>query len=127
MRTKYALTLVAAATVSFAACAAPADTSAVASAPVSSMDSANVLASTRNYTLTHSQSDSVKGAYLLKDGRKLQVSGTVSHLYAKVGNQKMIEIVQVAPNVYVSRDDALRLEFSDGDSAYDVKVDMPAY
>ncbi|MGZ5154699.1 MAG: hypothetical protein ACXWC5_32155, partial [Burkholderiales bacterium] len=61
MRTKYALTLIAAATVSFAASAAPADTSAVASAPISSVDSVNALASTENHTLTHSQLESVKG------------------------------------------------------------------
>jgi hypothetical protein len=126
LRSKYALILIAAATVSFSASAAPADASAVAPAPISSVDSVNVLASTRNHKLTYSQLESVKGAYLLDDDRKLQVADAIFHLYAKVDNQK-IEIVQVAPNVYASRDDALRLEFSNSDLAYDVKTSTSAH
>ncbi|MGO4475031.1 hypothetical protein AB4Z32_02130 [Massilia sp. 2TAF26] len=63
MRTKYALPLIAAATVSFAASAGPADASAVAAAPIASVDSVNVLASTRNDTLTHSQLEQQRWAH----------------------------------------------------------------
>lgn len=43
--------------------------SAIASVPIASVDSVNVLASTGNYTLTHSQFESVKRVYLLDAGR----------------------------------------------------------
>jgi hypothetical protein len=123
MNIKHALALIGAAAVSFAASAAPTP------APANTQDVAAVTvtagATHSHYKPAYSEFQGVKGAYALADGRTLHVSGNNYHLYADVDGQKT-EIMPVAPKVFASRDDGLRLTFDDSDFASDVKVSVPA-
>jgi hypothetical protein len=115
MRIASALTLIAAAAVSFTASAAPASTNVdtnVASVSV---------AAHGTYKMSQSELHGVQGAYALEDGRTLHVTAHQRHLYAELGNTKT-EIVPTGRNVFASADDAVRLVFNSSDAPTDVKV-----
>jgi hypothetical protein len=107
MRTQHTLALLAAATLSLSAFAAP--PSATAETDDAAISSVHIVAGPA-YKLHPSQFDGVKGTYTLSDGRTLRVTSAQRRLYAELG-QGRFEIVPVAQNVFASRDDGLRLAF----------------
>jgi hypothetical protein len=107
MRIQHTLSLIAAATLSLSALAAP--PAAGTEAGDSAMPSVHVVGGA-SYKLRPIEFEGVQGAYALADGRTLHVSGARHKLYADLGQAKF-EIVPVAQNVFASRDDALRLAF----------------
>jgi hypothetical protein len=115
MRIASALTLIAAATVSFAASAAPANTT------VDTNVASVAVAGHGNYKLSQSEMAGVQGSYALEDGRTLRVTARQNHLYAELGDTKT-EILPVKRNSFASADDAVRLVFNSSDAPTDVKV-----
>lgn len=120
MRIQHTLTLIAAATLSLSALAAPA-------APAmgdAAMPSVHVVAGPA-YKLRPFEYDGVQGHYALADGRNLRVSGEHRKLYAELGSDKF-EIVPVARNVFASRDDSVRLAFDQIPFATEVTLSSAA-
>jgi hypothetical protein len=107
MRTQLVLSLLAAATVSASAFAAPANTQDMEGAAVASVP---VVGSSATYKLRPFEFDGVTGVYSLSDGRNLRIVAEHRKLYAQIGTAKN-EIVPVAQNRFVTRDDSLRLDF----------------
>jgi hypothetical protein len=115
MRIASVLTLIAAAAVSSAASAAPANTNVDATV-------AKVAVSAHGtYKPSQSELEDVRGTYALEDGRTLLVNARQNHLYADLGGGR-IEIVPVARNAFASRDDAVRVVFNSSDDPTEVKV-----
>jgi len=106
MRIQHTLTLIAAATLSLSAFAAP--SAATTETGDSALSSVHIVAS--SYKLRPVEFAGVQGAYALTDGRTLRVSSAHRKLYADLGDARF-EIVPVAQNVFASRDDGLRLAF----------------
>lgn len=107
MRIQTTLTLLAAATLSLPAFAAP--PAAAADTGDAAMPSVHVVAGAA-YKLRPIEFDGVQGSYALSDGRTLRVSSARHRLYAELDAARF-EIVPVAQNVFASRDAALRLAF----------------
>jgi hypothetical protein len=106
MRTKLVLTLLAAATLSASAFAAP-GASELNSAAVSSVP---VIGAHATYKLRQFDFDGVQGVYALSDGRNLRITAEHRKLYAQIGAEKS-EIVPVEQNRFATRDDSLRITF----------------
>jgi hypothetical protein len=115
MRIASALTLIAAAAVSFSASAAPASTN------VDTSVSTVAVSAHSGVSLSQADLDGVTGSYALQDGRTLRVTSEHRRLYAELGN-KHTELVALSPNSFASRDDAVRLVFNSSDVPTEVKV-----
>lgn len=115
MRIASALTLIAAAAVSFSASAAPASTNVD-----TSMNSVPVSAHSA-YKLSQTEISGLQGTYSLEDGRTLRVTAHQQHLYADIDGNRT-EIVPVARDRFASADDALRLVFNSSEAPTDVTV-----
>jgi hypothetical protein len=107
MRTQFVPILLAAATLSASAFAAPANTQDLGNAALASVP---VVGSSATYKLRPFEFDGVQGVYPLADGRNLRITTEHRKLYAQIGAEKS-EIVPVAQNRFATRDDSLRLEF----------------
>lgn len=66
--------------------------------------------------------DGVQGSYDLSNGETMRISSQHRKLYAQIGGRGKAELVAVAPNVLVSRDDSLRLTFDQLPFAAGVRV-----
>jgi hypothetical protein len=117
MRIHHVLTLIGAAALSLSAAAAPAPGDANSSASIASVQ----VTADSGYRLRPAEIASVQGTYALNDGSTLHVTADHRKLYADVNGQRT-EIVAKAPNVFASRDDAIRLVFDPSISSYDVKL-----
>jgi hypothetical protein len=115
MRIASVLTLIAAAAVSSAASAAPANNNVDATVAKVAVNAHGT------YKPSPSELAGVQGGYALEDGRTLLVSARQNHLYADLGGGR-IEIVPVARNSFASRDDAVRVVFNGSDAPTEVKV-----
>jgi hypothetical protein len=115
MRIQHTLALIAAATVSLSALAAPASTE-VNTEAVSSVHVAGA-----TYKLRPFEFDGVQGVYWLADGRTLRVSSAHHKLYAELGQAKT-ELVPVAQNTFVTIDESTRLQFDQIPFATEVTV-----
>jgi hypothetical protein len=73
------------------------------------------------YKMKAAEFDGTPGEFSLSDGRRLSVTATHGKLYAKLGGARF-EIVPVAQNRFVSRDDKLSLEFDQIPFANQVRV-----
>ncbi len=105
MRIQHSLTLIAAATLSLSALAAP----PAAETADAAMSRVHVVAGA-SWKLRPADIAGLQGSYALSDGRTLHVSSARRKLYADLG-QARFEIVPVARNEFASRDDAVRLSF----------------
>lgn len=121
MRIQHTLTLIAAATLSLSAFAAPAATQDATSEAVATVP----VVGKAQYKLRPFEFDGVQGTYALADGRTLHVSSEHRKLYARVG-AAMTEIVPVSQNVFASRDDGMRLQFDQIPFATEVTLSTPA-
>jgi hypothetical protein len=120
MRIQQTLTLIAAATLSLSAFAAP---SATQDATTEAMATVPVVGNAQ-YKLRPFEFDGVQGSYSLADGRTLRVSSAHHKLYAELGATKT-EIVPVAQNVFASRDAGMRLQFDQIPFATEVTLSAP--
>lgn len=123
MRIQHVLTLIGAAALSASAFAAPA--SVTPDAEGSAIASVAVTASTASYKLRPFELNGVQGSYALADGRTLHISSEHRRLYAELDNARA-EIVPVAENTFVSRDDGMQLRFDQIPFASEVTLTMPA-
>lgn len=107
MRKQFVLALLATATLSGAAFAAPGANQDMERAAMASVP---VVGSGATYKLRLGDFDGVQGVYMLSDGRRLHVTLEHRKLFADVGRGKT-EIVPVAQNRFATRDDSLHLAF----------------
>lgn len=119
MRIQHTLVLIAAAGASLSALAAP--PSVANEAAGAAMASVPVVGA--SYKLQPSELEGVQGEYALTDGRTLRVTSVHRKLYAQLG-QASTELVPVAANVFVSRDEAMRVQFDAAPFATRVKLDV---
>lgn len=119
MRIQQTLVLIAAAGASLSALAAP--PSVANEAAGAAMASVPVVGA--SYKLQPSELEGVQGEYALTDGRTLRVTSVHRKLYAQLG-QASTELVPVAANVFVSRDEAMRVQFDAAPFATRVKLDV---
>jgi hypothetical protein len=106
MRNQFGLALLASATLSGAAFAAPGADNNIERAPAA----AAAVCSIAPYQMKAAELDGVAGEFSLSDGRRLTVTARYGKLFAKIGGTRT-EIVAVAQNRFASRDDKLQLEF----------------
>jgi hypothetical protein len=118
MRIQTLLTLLGAASLSASALAAPAvapDATASSAMPVEVVSGAQ-------YKLRPIEFEGVQGVYNLSNGQILRVSSAQRKLYAELDGQGKSEIVPVAENTFVSREDAMTLVFDQIPFATDVRL-----
>lgn len=118
MRIQTLLTLLGAASLSASALAAPAvapDATASSGMPVAVVSGAQ-------YKLRPIEFEGVQGVYNLSNGQILRVSSAQRKLYAELDGQGKAEIVPVAENTFVSREDATTLVFDQIPFATDVRL-----
>ena len=116
MRTLTLLTILGAVSLSASAFAAPSVT------PDASSSAMNVqLIPGSSYKLRPVEFDGVQGTYNLANGQTLKVSAEHRKLYAEIGQNKT-ELVAVAQNTFVSRDEDMKLVFDQIPFATDVRV-----
>lgn len=118
MRITHVIALAAAAAASFSASANP---GAVTGA--SDVATVPVVGRTVVHKLKPSEYARLQGLYELSDGRVLEVSMDNGKLYAEVGGKKA-EIVHTGPTRFVSRDDALRINFDSVPYPMNVNVSL---
>lgn len=118
MRIQTLLTLLGAASLSASALAAPA---VAPDATVSSAMPVEVVSGAK-YTLRPIEFEGVQGVYILSNGQTLRVSSAQRKLYAELDGQGKAEIVPVAENTFVSRQDAMKLVFDQIPFATDVTL-----
>ena len=117
MRTLTLLTLLGAATLSASALAAP---SVTPDAGSSAMVAVQLIPGT-SYKLRPVEFDGVQGTYNLANGQTLKVSAEHRKLYAEIGQNKA-ELVAVAENTFVSRDEDMKVVFDQIPFANEVVV-----
>ena len=117
MRTLTLLTLLGAATLSAAAIAAPSATQDAGNTALVAVQ----LVPGSAYKLRPVEFDGVQGTYNLANGQTLKVSAEHRKLYAEMGGNKA-ELVAVAENTFVSRDEDMKLVFDQIPFATDVVV-----
>jgi hypothetical protein len=116
MRTPTLMTLVAALALSASAYAAPSVTPDATSAAIASV---NVTGT--SYKLRPLEFDGVQGVYNLSNGQVMKVSAEHRKLYMELNGAKS-EIVPVAQNTFVSREDDTKLVFDQIPFATDVAL-----
>ena len=117
MRTLTLLTLLGAATLSAAALAAP---SVTPDAGNTAMAAVQLVPGTP-YKLRPVEFDGVQGTYKLDNGQTLKVSAEHRKLYVEIGRNKA-ELVAVAENTFVSRDEDMKVVFDQIPFANEVLV-----
>ena len=117
MRTLTLLTILGAVSASASALAAP---SVTPDAGSSAMVAVQLVPGT-SYKLRPAEFDGVQGSYNLANGQTLKVSADHRKLYAEIGQSKT-ELIAVAQNTFVSRDDDMKLVFDQIPFATDVAL-----
>ena len=117
MRTLTLLTILGAVSLSASAIAAPSVTPDAGSSAITSVQ----LVPGTSYKLRPVEFDGVQGTYSLANGQTLKVTAEHRKLYAEIGQQKA-ELVAVAENTFVSRDEDMKLVFDQIPFATDVRV-----
>lgn len=120
MRTLTLLTILGIASLSASALAAPSVTPDAGNCSM-----AVQLVPGTSYKLRPAEFDGVLGRYSLSNGQTLKVTAEHRKLYAEIGQSKA-ELVAVAKNTFVSRDEDMKLVFDQIPFATDVAVTMLA-
>ncbi len=105
MRTKILMTLFGTLALSTSAFAGPApDANVGASMEVQIVQGAS-------YKLRPAEFDGVQGSYSLSNGTTMRVSASQRRLFAEIDGHAKAELVAVAQNTFVSRDEDMKLVF----------------
>lgn len=91
-----------------------------------SMSQIQVPGVTATYKLQPAQIDELKGVYKLDNGLTLKVSNVRRKLYAQLGQRAPTEMVPLAENLFVSRDQRMTMDYRPAAFGDEVVLTYPA-